>query len=700
MEVFESCGKISELLNAGQEAEARNELIKLLDRQTREGFSYSPLINHLIRETGLYPYLDIATASWVDRFIYEAFKVDIGQNEPVTLHREQSAVLRKLLEGTNLAVSAPTSFGKSFVIDAYISIKKPKNVLIIVPTVALTDETRRRLQKKFSTTYKIITTSDALLSERNLFVFPQERAIHYCNIIKELDLLVIDEFYKASQSFDKERAPALVRAMLKLGEIAKQRYYLAPNITSINENPFTTDMVFLKLDFNTVFLQKYDLYKEILKDEDKKSEYLLDILRSKKTRSLIYAGSYSNVERVANLLNASTPEIGSELLNSFAGWLSINYDRNWKLTSLIKRGTGIHTGQLHRSLSQIQVHLFEVENGLHNIISTSSIIEGVNTSAENVIIWSNKNGRPLLNDFTYRNIIGRSGRMFKHFVGNVYILESPPPPKDTQLELGFPDEVLGDIDEQLYKKDLTTEQVAKIVSYKTEMTKLLGSEAFARIQAENSFMTSDISLLRDIAMDMFENKQVWRGLAYLNSPDVEAWDRMLYKIIRLWPGVWESTYTSFVGFIKALSRNWESSIPDILDELDSLSIGVDQFFKLERLVTYKLAALLNDVNILQKEIIRDGVDISPYIARVSRGFLPSCVYQLEEYGLPRMISKKLHVSKLINFNDHELTLHVAVEQLLKLQDRALNQTEGFDRFILEYFFDGLTSQDQAKDKEG
>lgn len=45
---------------------------------------------------------------------------------------------------------------------------------------------------------------------------------------------------------------------------------------------------------------------------------------------------------------------------------------------------------MHRSLSQIQVKLFEYTEGLDTIISTSSIIEGVNTQAEQVIVWSNK----------------------------------------------------------------------------------------------------------------------------------------------------------------------------------------------------------------------------------------------------------------------------------------------------------------------
>lgn len=162
MDIFEECSVINDLLQADEGIEARNRLIRLLDSLGRENQAYNPLLNHLIRESGLYPYLEPETSSWQDRFVFESFKVDIGQEEPVTLHSEQSLVLKHLLDGDNLAVSAPTSFGKSLIIDAYIAIRKPKNVLILVPTIALTDETRRRLSKKFSAEYKIKYRFDSL----------------------------------------------------------------------------------------------------------------------------------------------------------------------------------------------------------------------------------------------------------------------------------------------------------------------------------------------------------------------------------------------------------------------------------------------------------------------------------------------------------------------------------------------------------
>lgn len=428
MDVFLECQKINALLFENSEITARNELINLLDYHEKQQLPYTPLLNHLIRRTGLFPYLKPESSHWEDKFIYEAFKVDIGDSI-ATLHREQSSLLKRLINDESVAVSAPTSFGKSFVVDAFISIKKPNNVVIIVPTIALTDETRRRLYKKFADQYKIITTTDVELSEKNIFIFPQERAMSYIDKIDEIDILIIDEFYKASAQYDKERSPALLKAIIKFSAKAKQRYFLAPNISALGENVFTKGMVFDdKLNFNTVFLKKYDLYKDINKDETLKGEALLKILNGTETKTLIYAASYPQIEKVAILLIENLPILKKQLLQRFFTWLTVNYDINWKLASLIKRGIGIHNGQLHRSISQIQVKLFEEREGIDAIISTSSIIEGVNTSAENVVIWRNKRsgGNSNLDIFTYKNIIGRGGRMFKYFVGNIYLLESPP----------------------------------------------------------------------------------------------------------------------------------------------------------------------------------------------------------------------------------------------------------------------------------
>ncbi|EGR4140675.1 hypothetical protein DDO66_17885, partial [Vibrio cholerae] len=293
----------------------------------------------------------------------------------------------------------------------------------------------------------------------------------------------------------------------------------------------------------------------------------------------------------------------------FHHWLSRNYDVNWKLTNLVKRGSGIHNGRLHRSLSQIQVRLFEEEDGLKNLISTSSIIEGVNTSAENVVLWSNQSGRgrARINDFSYKNIIGRGGRMFRHFIGKIYILEKPPEETETQLELEFPDQLVGSIDLEEYKTELTQEQIARIIAYRQDMEELLGEGKLYQIQKDGQLESSDSFLIHDIAKELVTNKLTWSGLGYLNSNFPEDWEAYLYKVIKLSPSGWGGPYNKFVGFVKVLSQNWSLTIPQLLNKLEDLDIGIEQFFELEKIVTFKLTSLLNDVNVLQKNILNENI---------------------------------------------------------------------------------------------
>jgi len=702
VDIFQKCNEINQFLIEENDLSARNELIKLLDHHKSNEIIYSPLVNHLIRETGLYPYIQTETADWSDRFIYEAFKVDIGKRI-ATLHREQSMLLKDLVNGKNIAVSAPTSFGKSFVIDAFIAKKNPKNVVIIVPTLALTDETRRRLFRKFSDRYKIITTSEVELGEQNILIFPQERAIGYSDKLESIDLLIVDEFYKASSAFESsERSSILIKAIMKLNKISKQRYYLAPNISKIQPNAFTNDMEFKEfLNFHTVYLEKHEIFKEIGDDQNLKAEHLVRILsENKKSKTLIYAGTYSQIDTVASIILDKLPASRNKLLNHFREWLSQNYQPHWQLTNLISRSTGIHNGQMHRSLSQIQIRLFEEENGLNKIISTSSIIEGVNTSAENVILWRNRNGRSRLNDFTYKNIIGRSGRMFRHFIGKIYILEEPPNMQSTQLEIPFPDELLGEIQHEEYDTFLSDAQIAQAISTKQKLEKLIGKKKYNDLIKKNILQLSNSDLIYEIAKDLIENVDTWNGLSYLNSENPNSWDRFLYKFMTLIGGSWEIQHRKFVKFVKILSGNWQKSIPILIDELDELEIKIDTFFKLERQVTFKLAAIVNDTNELQKVIHNNGTDISPFLFKISHAFLPTIVYQLEEYGLPRMISKKIHANRILNLEEPSLTIHGTIKAFKDIGLQKLASKDfwhEFDRYILKYFYDGITLEAEATD---
>lgn len=702
MDIFDTCHEINSLLSMGNEIAARNLLIQLLADLDRTKIDYPQVVNQMIRATGLFPYLQLANASWDQKFVYHAFEVDVGRRV-ATLHREQSSVLSKLLDGKSIAVSAPTSFGKSFIIDAFIASKRPDNVVIIVPTIALMDETRRRLFKKFSDQYTIVTAPDTRLGPKNILIFPQERAFGYLSALEVIDLLVVDEFYKASLAHDRDRAPSLIKAILKLSQKAKQRYYLAPNIKKLNDNAFTRDMEFLELlDFNTVYLDIKELYKDIDGNETLKGDKLIELISPGDQKSLIYAGTYAEITKIAKRVIAEMPSVDRIYTSAFSKWLRQNYQSDWVLADLAERAIGVHNGSMHRCLSQLQIRLFEYSDGFDSIVSTSSIIEGVNTSAQNVIVWKSKLGSTNLKDFTYKNIIGRGGRMFKYFVGNIYLLDTPPKSEYAQLEIEFPEKILGTLDENQDSESLTDRQVERIIEYRTQMSAIVGSDNFERIRKENLLQDSDAEFLLRLATDMKNSPDEWRGFGYLNSNVPDQWDAMIYKILRLKPGNWDTQFSKIVAATKAISYNWHRDLPSVLSSLKNDGIDIDEFFKLERTITFKLSALLSDANELHKMIVNSSVDISAFIGRMSRAFLPSAVYHLEEYGLPRMISKKIHASGLIDFLAPDMDLKAALERFnyLGLETVLATRSLGpFDRYVVKFFFDGITPDYAAVEAE-
>lgn len=694
MDIFEECRRINSLLNEKNEDKARNKLILLLDYLQTNGIPYTDLVNHLIRETGLFPYFDVNSASWQDSIAFEMFRTDVGAGKTVVLHREQSAVLKRLLNGESIAVSAPTSFGKSFIIDAYIALKRPRNIVILVPTIALMDETRRRLYKKFSHEYEIITQADSSIGKKNIFVFPPERALTFADIIPKIDFFIIDEFYKASVQFDSDRAPALIKCLLQFSDKSKQRYYLAPNISSLVDNPFTKGMDFHYSNYNTVYLKTKSYYSNIINHPDQKAIILFDILKEHPGKTLVYAGTFTEINKLKDAYLSNGLVRGtSPLLDSFSKWLADNYQSVWYLSDLAKKGIGMHNGRLHRSLAQIQVKLFEEENGLNDLISTSSIIEGVNTEAKNVVIWKNKNGSKKLNFFTYKNIMGRSGRMLKHFIGNVFLMDKCPKEEETQLSLEFPQDSIFD-PTLLDPSKFSAGEIQSASTAKEEIESVLGKESFSTMQED--IYSSDVKKksVKYIIDDLREKPTKWNGLGYLNSNNVNDWDFCLSNILYLMHSIGDKNAVERVtAFIKILPLNWEKTIPELLDLLSEYDFSIDNFFELEKKVTYNFVQFFTLFNHLQKSILGLNIDISPFITKMKTAFLPPTVLQMEEFGLPRMISKKIQNAGLINFEDAEINSKMIIQKFLEigkervLQIRAL---DSFDKYVVDFFYDGIS----------
>ena len=698
---FEKCREIASCLNEKKDDEARDGVIRLLNYLKENGIPQDELVNHLIRETGLFPYLD-KTANWRDALVADLFSVDVGCKDPVVLHREQSKVLKALLSGRSVVVNAPTSFGKSFVIDALISLKKPTNVIIIVPTIALTDETRRRLFKKFSGEYRIISTAEEVLGERNIMVFPQERASSYYRQIRELDLLIVDEFYKADSKYDTERSGTLISVLAKLKHRAKQCYFLMPNIDEVSDNLFTKGMIQIPTKFKTVVLDRHHLYKKIKAGTEAKKkalrELVLDLGRSK---SLVYASTPSEAARVAGYMRDSLPACRSDSdMQEFSDWVRANYDSGWSFVEDIRHGVVRHNGTFHRSLAQLCVRAFDRYDDCHYLVATSSLIEGVNTCAENVILWSNKKGRnDGLDPFSFRNIMGRSGRMFQYFVGHVYELAKPPEIiTQEKLDLKVDSNDLYEYVDEEKQQYLTEDQIKAIKSQKIELYNEFGNDFFQHVFRNDALGVLELNEIR--ALYKYFNAHKDGGIfSLLQSNDVRDWEKPIRAILTIiYPDDKGRPYLrearqNMAAYIYTVSGvDWQSPLRSMLNGLSERRISVDNYFRLERDTSFKVSSFLKDIYVIMQAM---GVtaDLSNLINRLSNAFLPPRVYDLEEYGLPRMLSQKIHAAGVIDF-ESKISLAECVNRFQAIGKKALlRQVPAFDSFdqkIVENFYDGIT----------
>jgi hypothetical protein len=96
-----------------------------------------------------------------------------------------------------------------------------------------------------------------------------------------------------------------------------------------------------------------------------------------------------------------------------------NKKGDWSLVQCLERGVAFHHGAMPR---YIQSHIVDSFNNreIQTLVCTTTLTEGVNTTAKNVVLYSNKKGSDVaLTAFDYKNLKGRAGRFLQHFVGKV-----------------------------------------------------------------------------------------------------------------------------------------------------------------------------------------------------------------------------------------------------------------------------------------
>ncbi len=676
--LFGTLGEISKVQNADSKL-GRELVIRALEKRYLFG-ELTPLLDQLVRAVGLFPYIDPLSLSSRDKIAYQFNKP--SSESDVVFHREQADVYRALMRGENIVLSAPTSFGKSLLIDKLIESGRYNDILIIVPTIALIDELRKKSLKH--TDFRIITHNDQERGKRNLFILTQERAVDRLDI-EQLDLLIIDEFYKLDPSSEEGgRASTLNIALYKYAKISSQIYLLGPNINKVPvELGEKFNCRFYRTEFNTVASELIRLDPTPTREDA-----FLKLCESFDEPTLVYCKSPKQANDVLELLCKSLPELTEN--NGISGWVSDSYHDDWAVASGYRKGVSIHHGQIPRSLAQLNVRLFNEEK-LKFLICTSSLIEGVNTAAKNVVIYEGLLAKNKLEYFTFKNIQGRAGRMFQHFVGRLYIFDDAPEEKVESVDIPAAtrnettsDSLLVQFDE----RDMN--------DYLSDRFRVINEQEYLPMHIIKELSGVEPSKLVALAKDISENIDSYHAKLDWTNPD---WKQLLFCC--------QLSFRHFLGrntkyihsagqlafWLNRLKRHHatKSFIDDVLENdraINTVNEAIESSFDFQRRwASFLVPKWFMAISVVQHHIFsKQGLsagDYSSYVMRVESLFEAPEIVGLDEYGLPLPLGQKLSKSLSLNKGMDE-----AIKSLKELAVDSSDLTE-FEQQMVEDIVENL-----------
>lgn len=636
------------ILIVTEESVGQEFVLRLLSR-IEDFQGMETMIHSLVRQVGLFPYLEEENLSLKDTIAYEVHRPS-GFKENIVFHHAQAEVYYTLLRGENVVLSAPTSFGKSLIIDSIIASQQHSNIFIIVPTIALIDETRKRLSK-FKDSYKIITHPSQSFSQRNIFILTQERAIEIIPDVN-VDFFVIDEFYKLSpQKTDEERCHVLNQVFYMLVKKDAQFYLLGPNIeqvtTSLLDN---VKFKFIKTDYKTVVSERHQVN---LKNGEDSIERLIELSSSLEDPTLIFCQSPASANKVAKAFFNSNKFERTDENKDLADWLRSNYHSQWILPDCLEYGIGIHHGKIPRAIAQKCIKLFN-EGKIRYLICTSTLIEGVNTKAKNVIVYDNKIAKTKIDYFTFNNICGRSGRMFSHFIGHIYLFHEPPVAELPLVDFPIfsqandvPEKLLINVDIE----DLNESSKRKLNKYFEQ--DVLSQETLRK----NSYIDLDKQLelasFIQSKLNRIHNLMKWEQYPtneQLKSACRLIWNYFVSSRKRIY-GVSSGEQLHFRLNQFRGAKNIKNFIATIIEAEnaqtpDSINNAIELAFDIQRhWINFQFPRYLMSLGDIANDIFRKNnlplCDYSYFASLVECYFMSPYVIPMDEYGLPIQISKKI-----------------------------------------------------------
>lgn len=523
-----------------------------------------------------------------DSMVFNSFSTSY-LNENISLHPEQQKMINMIEENKGTVISAPTSFGKTFVIFEYIARHKPQNVILVVPTLALIDEYRNKIIKEHYTIFKeyklylsIEKEKKYDFSKKNLFIVTHDRVVSESvhEIIDKIDFLVIDEVYKLQRNKDDEdRVLILNLAYYYLVSISEKYVLLAPFISGIkNLNKLDDEPYFYCTNYSPVVSEVKTI--PIIDEGDRfcETDRLLSQLNG---NTLIYFPTVKELEDyIKRIEKRENPSIEyNEILLDFINWAKQEIHEKWSILKAMESGYLVHHGQLPLGIRILELDLFNNTNNYNKLLCTSTLLEGVNTVAENIIITKPCRGRKDKFDaFDFYNLVGRTGRLFKHYLGKAYYIKGPHDiayvKSDATVSIEFElttESVDIDINKGDYQKHEKFVEFLKMInsdydSYKSEVSSKCRFKTVVDLYSRYS---------------RYKNELIQRLLEFTQNPNISKLYliRALYKIVN--NNLYDMNIDTFIINKLTYLTNPRPSIKNVVnDTLKSFSnTNIDDLIK-------------------------------------------------------------------------------------------------------------------------
>lgn len=333
-------------------------------------------------------------------------------------------------------VIAPTSYGKSEFLIKKIVEGHGLNRCVIVPTKALLAQTSRRIQKVLGGKKRVIVHPDMYRKKEQgiVAVLTQERLMRLFKKNEEIqfDELFIDEAHNLLGDEVRETILTFVLMIAKRRNsktnvhfvtpfLAKKSNLVIPNYVDEFEEFRITEKIknerFEVVDFTTGQRSNYDQYLNSFsgtRQTDYSSE--AELVRNEGIdKNIIYLNRPKKIEKFAKeLADKSDSVIEKQTLEGIKA-ISDLLSPDYYLIDCLRKGVAYHHGTMPEIIRLYVEETFRNFGEIKNIVTSSTLLEGVNLPAERLFVLNQKKGLSNLSRSQFQNLIGRVGRLKEIF---------------------------------------------------------------------------------------------------------------------------------------------------------------------------------------------------------------------------------------------------------------------------------------------